>query len=92
VGKRLRDLADLLLASDPAASGVARDLGVCLHDHYVAVVMLFPGRPPGRDDDDLLEPVFKAHAVPIARRGPEELLTVAAAAARIPGGHIDYLE
>lgn len=78
VGKRLHDLVDLLLAGDLSASGLAHDLGVCLHDHYVAVVMRFPGRPPGRDDDtdDVVESVFKMHAVPIAWRRPDELLTL----------------
>ncbi|MEU8635468.1 PucR family transcriptional regulator [Amycolatopsis sp. NPDC048633] len=83
VGKRLRDLVDLLLAGDLAAAGVARDLGVCLHDHYFVVVMVFPGRPPGRadDTDDLVESAFKLHAVPIAWRGPEELLALLPACA-----------
>jgi hypothetical protein len=78
VGKRLHDLVDLLLAGDLSAPALAHDLGVCLHGHYVAVVMRFPGRPPGRDDDtdDLVESVFKMHAVPIAWRRPDELLTL----------------
>jgi hypothetical protein len=78
VGKRLRDLVDLLLAGDLSAPGLARDLGVCLHDRYVAVVMRFPGRPScrGDHDDDLVESVFKMHAVPIAWHRPDELLAL----------------
>ncbi|WP_410606730.1 PucR family transcriptional regulator [Amycolatopsis sp. lyj-109] len=78
VRKRLHDLVDLLLAGDPSAPGLARDLGVCLHDHYVAVVLRFPGRPPGPggDSDDLVESVFKLHAVPLAWRRPDELLAL----------------
>jgi PucR-like helix-turn-helix protein len=78
VGKRLHDLVDLLLAGDLSGPGLARDLGVCLHDHYVAVVMRFPGRPAGSDvdTDDLVESVFKMYAVPIAWRRPGELLTL----------------
>jgi hypothetical protein len=83
VGKRLHDLVDLLLAGDLSAPGLARDLGVCLHDHYVAVVMRFPGRPSccGDHDDDLVESVFKTHAVPIAWRRPDELLVLLPACA-----------
>ncbi|MGW4058136.1 PucR family transcriptional regulator [Amycolatopsis sp. NPDC004747] len=78
VRKRLHDLVDLLLAGDPSAPGLARELGVCLHDHYLAVVLRFPGRPPGRDDDtdDLVESVFKLHAVPIAWPQPDELVAL----------------
>ncbi|MEV4050053.1 helix-turn-helix domain-containing protein [Amycolatopsis sp. NPDC049688] len=84
VGKRLHDLVDLLLAGDLSAPGLAHDLGVCLHDHYVAVVLRFPGRPPGRDDDadDLVESVFKLHTVPIAWRRPDELLVLLPVCAR----------
>lgn len=78
VRRRLHDLVDLLLARDSSAAGFAHDLGVCLHDQYVAVVMRFPGRPPGRDDDadDLVESMFKMHSVPIAWRRPDELLVL----------------
>ncbi|MEU5265675.1 helix-turn-helix domain-containing protein [Amycolatopsis sp. NPDC021455] len=78
VGKRLHDLVDLLLAGDLSAAGLARDLGVCLHDHYAAVVMRFPGRPPccGDGDDAVVESVFKMHAVPLAWRRPDELLAL----------------
>ncbi|WP_410667749.1 PucR family transcriptional regulator [Amycolatopsis sp. cmx-4-68] len=83
VGKRLHDLVDLLLAGDLSASGLAHDLGVCLPDDYLAVVLRFPGRPPGREDDTdaLVESVFKMHAVPIAWRGPDELLVLLPAGA-----------
>ncbi|MDQ7808661.1 helix-turn-helix domain-containing protein [Amycolatopsis sp. A133] len=83
VGKRLHDLVELLLAGDLSAASLAHDLGVCLHDHYVAVVLRFPGRPPGRDDDtdELVESVFKMHAVPIAWRRPDELLALLPACA-----------
>ncbi|WP_235190788.1 hypothetical protein [Amycolatopsis rifamycinica] len=76
--KRLHDLVDLLLAGDLSAPGLARDLGVRLPGHYLAVVMGFPGRPPGRADaaDDLVESVFKLHAAPVAWRRPDELLAL----------------
>ncbi|WP_410643470.1 PucR family transcriptional regulator [Amycolatopsis sp. lyj-346] len=78
VRKRLHDLVDLLLAGDLSAPGLARDLGVCLHEHCTAVVLRFPGPPPGRAEvtDDLVEAVFKLHPVPIAWRRPDELLVL----------------
>ncbi|MFI6303171.1 PucR family transcriptional regulator [Amycolatopsis thailandensis] len=78
VRRRLHELVDLVLAGDLLAPSLARDLGVRLHDHYVVVVLRFPGRPPGSEDDadDLVESVFKAHTVPIAWRRSDELLAL----------------
>lgn len=79
VTRRLDSLTQLLLANDPAASPLADDLGVRIHDHYVVVAIRIPSRPfePGDSaHEDLVENLFRRHPLPVVWLHPNELVAL----------------
>lgn len=79
VATRVRTLTQLLLNGDATAPGLARSLGVGLHDHYLVVIIRMPSQLLGRTEtthDDLITSVFKNHLVPLCWQQPNELLAL----------------
>ncbi|WP_329344994.1 helix-turn-helix domain-containing protein [Streptomyces sp. NBC_01352] len=71
----LQSLARKLLADEPAASGLARSLGVTQSDDYAVTVVRIESPLPPRPKPNpgaLIEPLLRRHRVPVLWRQPDE--------------------
>ncbi|MEU6031048.1 PucR family transcriptional regulator [Streptomyces tauricus] len=76
---RVQACARMLLADDPAAPDIARDLGLPAPGRYAVTVLRFPASrslPDSGTRAALLEPFLMSHRVPMLWRRPEECVAL----------------
>jgi sugar diacid utilization regulator len=83
---RVQLLARMLLADDPAASALARDLDVPLREHYMVTIARIPGdrpRPEEQRREGIVKVLLERHRTPLTWHNPEELVAL------VPCGGVD---
>ncbi|GAA3815570.1 helix-turn-helix domain-containing protein [Sphaerisporangium flaviroseum] len=76
---RVQLLAKMLLANDPSAPELARNLGMTLPERYVVTVVRIAGRPfrwLDRVRDQVIEVLIEGERIPLAWPTPEELVAL----------------
>lgn len=75
---QIRQFARMALADDPAAAGYARTLGITTADRYLVVVLREARREESavRQDEDVLEAVWRHHNAPATWHRPDELVAL----------------
>ncbi|MFD6290055.1 PucR family transcriptional regulator [Streptomyces sp. NPDC060205] len=76
---RVQACAKMLLADDPAAPEITRDLGLPTPGRYAVTVLRFPASgslPDSGTRAALLEPFLPGHRVPLLWRRPEEFVAL----------------
>ncbi|MCK2220385.1 helix-turn-helix domain-containing protein [Actinomadura sp. ATCC 31491] len=77
VEARMQLLAGMLLADEPAAAQLARELDLPVPDHYlVTVARIAGGRPDDRRRDHVVRTLLTRHHIPLTWPDPEEFVAL----------------